>query len=78
MHDVDSKLAQMWDQLLKSGEITPDSDFFACGGTSIVAVYLAAEIQETFQVAVDAVEVVQYPAFGDLVALVRERLAART
>ncbi|MEK8174889.1 acyl carrier protein [Streptomyces sp. M19] len=75
MSDVHGKLADLWIELLKSEEVTADTDFFESGGTSIVAVYLAAEIQEAFHVPVDAIEVVSHPRFGDLTALVGERLA---
>ncbi|MDH6578573.1 acyl carrier protein [Kitasatospora sp. MAP5-34] len=76
MEDLQSKLAALWADLLKSG--TPDgaADFFECGGTSLTAVHLAALIQEQFQVSVDAVEVVTGRTLAVISGLVAERLAA--
>ncbi|MEU4895151.1 acyl carrier protein [Streptomyces sp. NPDC044780] len=75
MSDLKVTLADLWRELLKIEEVTEDTDFFDAGGTSIVAVYLAAEIQERFGAAVDAVDVVTYPRFADLSGLVEEKLA---
>ncbi|MFD5463741.1 phosphopantetheine-binding protein [Kitasatospora sp. NPDC127059] len=74
--DLNSQLAAIWTELLKCDEVTAGTDFFECGGTSIVAVYLAADIQEKLQVTVDAIEIVSHRKFGDLVVLVAERHAA--
>jgi acyl carrier protein len=72
--DANRRLADLWTELLEMEEVNDDTDFFASGGTSILAVYMAAEIQETFEVAIDAIEVVSHPRFGDLAVLVGERL----
>lgn len=71
--DVRNKLTALWGEILDS-EINDDSDFFECGGTSIDAVYLAAGIQESFGVAVDAIEVVIVRKFHDLASLISSRL----
>jgi acyl carrier protein len=73
--DVD-RLGAMWSELLDCDHATEDSDFFECGGTSILAVHLAASIQEEFGVPVDAVEVVVERRFGRIAGLVGERRAA--
>ncbi|MCQ4083497.1 phosphopantetheine-binding protein [Streptomyces sp. RB6PN25] len=76
MHDAQTKLAALWADLLNCEEVTGDTDFFDCGGTSITAVHLAARIQETFGVSVDAIEVVVEKEFGKLARLLDSRLAA--
>lgn len=76
MSDVNVQLANLWRELLKTEEVTGDTDFFDAGGTSIVAVYLAAEIQERFGAEVDALDVVQHPRYADLAALLEEKLAS--
>lgn len=76
MSDVNTELATVWSELLKTDEVTADADFFANGGTSIVAVHFAALVQEKFGIAVDAIEVVAHPRFADIAALVQERVAA--
>lgn len=77
MSDVNGELANLWRELLKIDEVTADTDFFDAGGTSIVAVYLAAEIQEKFGAAVDAVDVVRHPRFAELAGLLEEKLATK-
>lgn len=74
MGDVQEKLAAIWSDLLKCGDVTEGSDFFECGGTSIKAVYLAAGVQEAFGVPFDALEVVVERTLGNLATLVAARL----
>ncbi len=76
MDETRTKLAELWTGLLNVDEVTDDSDFFVCGGTSITAVHLAARIQQTFGVPVDAVEIVIEKDFGKLALLLEGRLAA--
>lgn len=75
MGDVQDRLAAIWLDLLKCGDVSEQSDFFECGGTSIKAVYLAAGIHEAFGVPVDAIEVVIERTLGNLAALIAARLA---
>jgi acyl carrier protein len=77
-NDVNRRLAALWSELLGSGEIAGDADFFDCGGTSVDAVHLAALIQENFEVSVDAIEVVVLRRFSEIAALISSRLAETT
>jgi acyl carrier protein len=63
----------MWKECLDVTEVDETSDFLDQGGTSIAAVHLAASIQEHLAVAIDAIEIVEAPVFGQILALVRER-----
>lgn len=74
MADVDGQLATAWLDLLACGHVSGDADFFECGGSSIAAVHLAATIQETFGVPVDAIEVVTLRRFSEISALIISRL----
>ncbi|HEV2343288.1 MAG TPA: acyl carrier protein [Actinocrinis sp.] len=76
MSDVVDQLTEMWNELLEPTQITPDSDFFDCGGTSVTAVYLAAAVQESLGVALDAIEVVKLRTFGAIAQTLSERLGA--
>lgn len=73
-----SKLRALWSELLDCGEVGDDSDFFECGGTSILAVHLAALIQEHFGVPIDAVEIVVQRRLSRITELIAERRAAVT
>jgi fengycin family lipopeptide synthetase D len=75
VQDIQEKLAVSWQNLLDCGEVTGESDFFECGGTSIAAVYLAARVQDTFGVPLDALEVVLERTLGKISALIAARLA---
>jgi acyl carrier protein len=75
VEQTQAKLATLWCDLLECREATADSDFFDCGGTSLTAVHLAARIQETFSVSVDAIEVVVERKLGRMSDLIALRLA---
>ncbi|MEK2491110.1 phosphopantetheine-binding protein [Kitasatospora purpeofusca] len=74
MADVNSRLAALWTELLGCEDVTEDTDFFESGGTSVVAVYLAAEIQDQLRIEIDAIEIVTHRTFGELAALVGGRI----
>jgi acyl carrier protein len=75
MGDVDSVLAVMWRGLLELDDVTAESDFIDCGGTSILAVHLAALIQEKFAVSLDAIDVVVLRRFDSISRSIQEKLA---
>ncbi|MFJ8434733.1 phosphopantetheine-binding protein [Kitasatospora sp. NPDC094019] len=76
MADVNSRLAALWTELLGCEEVTEETDFFESGGTSVVAVHLAAEIQDRLLIEVDAIEIVTHRTFGELAALLGGRIPA--
>jgi acyl carrier protein len=76
--DVDDQLAALWTELLECETATGDADFFDSGGTSITAVHLAALIQETFGVSVDAIEVVVLRTFAQLSTVIATRMSAKS
>lgn len=76
--DIDAQFASLWTDLLECDTPSGDADFFDCGGTSIMAVHLAARVQETFGVAVDAIEVVTLRTFAQLSTLIDSRMSAKS
>ena len=71
-----NRLRTLWSELLSCGEVTDEADFFDCGGTSVLAVHLAALVQEHFGVPVDAIEVVVERRLDRIAALIGQRRAA--
>ncbi|WP_329325136.1 acyl carrier protein [[Kitasatospora] papulosa] len=74
--NIKSRLEKIWAAHLECEDDFQSSDFFDCGGTSVTAVHLAADIQEEFGVEIDALEVVTHGDFLLLVNLIAERVAA--
>jgi acyl carrier protein len=72
--DLEPRFARLWTEQLRIAEPHRHSDFFDDGGTSIGAVHLAAVVQDTFGVSIDAVEIVLTRSFGGILALLVERL----
>jgi len=75
MSDVVDALAAMWRDLLGIDDVTGESDFIDCGGTSVTAVHLAALVQEKFAVPIDAIDVVILRRFDVISQCIQERLA---
>lgn len=69
MSTVKEQLSSLWLEVVGVSDVADDADFAATGGTSLAAVHLAAEIQEQFGVAVDAIEIIEQ-SFGGIVDLV--------
>jgi acyl carrier protein len=61
-------LADLWRKLLDA-EVTPESNFYALGGHSLVAMRVAAEIEDTYGVDIGTNTVLRYPVLS---ALARE------
>lgn len=43
--DLEAELLTLWRRLLKSGSVTIDDDFFACGGDSLLAMEMLIEVE---------------------------------
>ncbi|ALU89427.1 polyketide synthase [Herbaspirillum rubrisubalbicans M1] len=70
---ADSPLAQLWQQALGVSTLTPDSDFFALGGDSLIAVRLIERIRHTLHANVALTDLFEASGFG---AFERRVLAA--
>jgi thioesterase domain-containing protein len=61
MHDKDEVTAairDLWSQVLESGELPGDTDFFAAGGSSLKSLILLTELNETFATEFEIAELV--------------------
>jgi len=67
------EIAALWSHSLGCA-VTPDTDFFAAGGDSLLAIQLVARLAERFAVALDAHTLLQAPTVARLAALIAARL----
>ncbi|MGW0195691.1 phosphopantetheine-binding protein, partial [Nonomuraea sp. NPDC003201] len=69
---VERRLAEIFQELLGVGDVGVHDDFFALGGSSIVATRLAARVREVFAVEVSLVDVLAASTVDELARLVDE------
>lgn len=69
--DVEVVVARMWRDLVGADAETPESDFFAAGGDSLLATRFATRIRATFAVDVPLTAVFDHPTLAELTAEVR-------
>jgi len=71
---VESRLAQVWRELLGVDDIDPSADFFELGGYSLLAAQLLVKIQSTFGAGISAVEVFRTPTLRAMAGAIRDAL----
>jgi acyl-CoA synthetase (AMP-forming)/AMP-acid ligase II/thioesterase domain-containing protein/acyl carrier protein len=47
---IEETIMQIWNEVLGSSSLSPDADFFRCGGNSLTAIELLIKIQRAFRV----------------------------
>jgi len=67
------EIAALWSHSLGCA-VAPDTDFFAAGGDSLLAIQLVARLAERFAVALDAHTLLEAPTPARLAALIAARL----
>ncbi|GHJ47261.1 hypothetical protein Cs7R123_46030 [Catellatospora sp. TT07R-123] len=76
--DVAATLAGIWSGLLGVDAIRPDDDFFAVGGTSLIAVQLIAQVRAALGVRLSMRVIFDAPTLDALATTVTQRRAAAT
>lgn len=64
---LESRLCQMWSNLLPGSAVGVDDDFFRCGGDSIIALQLASELQRELNRKVSVKLIFDYPTVRSFV-----------
>jgi amino acid adenylation domain-containing protein len=78
VEDIESRLAKIWENLLATKEISPDSHFFYLGGHSLLAMRLLAQINHDFKSPVTLREILESPRFSDMAQLIKKSLGQTT
>ena len=75
LSDTETSLMTIWKDLLRTGEITLDDDFFTLGGHSLLGMKLFVRIQKTFDVVLPLAALFRAPSIRQLAALIDEKQA---
>ncbi len=70
-------VADAWGRAFGCGGFAADDDYFALGGTSLMALEVVAALRRTCGVALRVTDLYRHPTFGALCALIGERAGAR-
>src|SRR5712675_371497 len=70
-NNIESQLVRLWEAVLGKPSIDIEDDFFELGGTSLLAARLFAQIEETFNLSVPLVTLIQAPTIGKLAKVIR-------
>nr|WP_192180344.1 type I polyketide synthase [Mesorhizobium amorphae] len=72
--EIEPALRAAWRDLLQVEAEDPGDNFFDCGGHSLLAARLCAQLRESLKMELRVVEVFLNPTFKELAALLRKRL----
>ncbi|PYI02720.1 hypothetical protein BO78DRAFT_422284 [Aspergillus sclerotiicarbonarius CBS 121057] len=78
MTSMEASLAEVWQRVLPASgslALTPDSNFFQVGGTSLLVVKLQRAIREQYKVAVRVNELVASKKLADMALIIQDREA---
>ncbi|MEO1331116.1 MAG: amino acid adenylation domain-containing protein [Pseudomonadota bacterium] len=73
---VDPTLSKLWRKILDAPTARPEDDFFDCGGGSLGALKLIAQVERRFSVEVDVTGFFRNPRLETLQAALRSRASA--
>lgn len=66
-------LLHLWKDILDLADISPDDDFFHCGGNSLTAIELLIRIQREYHINLPPDTIYRYPTINGQVALLRKK-----
>ncbi|MFB1479272.1 amino acid adenylation domain-containing protein [Corallococcus sp. RDP092CA] len=72
--EVRASMEALWKELLGVDTLTPDSDFFELGGTSLLVVQLNRELKSRLAVTLSLHAVLEHPTLGEWVRAVQDEL----
>jgi acyl-CoA synthetase (AMP-forming)/AMP-acid ligase II/thioesterase domain-containing protein/acyl carrier protein len=70
---VEEWLRKIWEEILDLPDISPDDDFFRCGGNSLTAIELLIRIQREYHTNFPPDTVYRYPTIRQLASLIAEK-----
>jgi acyl transferase domain-containing protein len=72
---IEATILALWQEVLGTGQIALDDDFFDLGGNSLVAVHLAVRMRERFGVNVAGITILEHATVRALAPRVEEAIA---
>lgn len=72
---AEETLLHLWKDILELPDISPDDDFFLCGGNSLTAIELLIRIQREFHINFPPDTIYRYPTLRKQAALLRQKSA---
>ena len=69
-----TELTLLWESVLCGTRVRHSDDFFQRGGDSLLACHLVTRVRERFAVDVGLQDVYEFPALGQMAAVILERL----
>jgi thioesterase domain-containing protein/acyl carrier protein len=70
------KLAALWKEILELSSLSPDDDFFHCGGNSLTAIELLIRIQREYHLNLPPDTIYRYPTIKKQAELLQKKAAA--
>jgi thioesterase domain-containing protein/acyl carrier protein len=71
------KLIQIWKDILDMASLTPDDDFFRCGGNSLTAIELLVKMQKTFHLTIEPDTIYRYPTIRQQALIITQKTVNR-
>jgi thioesterase domain-containing protein/acyl carrier protein len=68
-----NKLLQIWNDTLDVSSLSPDDDFFRCGGNSLAAIELLIKIQRAFQLTIPPDTIYRYPTIRQQARMIAQK-----
>jgi thioesterase domain-containing protein/acyl carrier protein len=70
---TEERLLQLWEGILELSDISPDDDFFRCGGNSLTAIELLIKIHREFHVNLPPDTIYRHPTIRQQAALLQKK-----
>lgn len=71
------KLTRIWKEILDIESLSPDDDFFRCGGNSLTAIELLVKIQRSFHLTIEPDTIYRYPTIRQQVLIIAQKTGNR-
>ncbi|CAA2105841.1 Phenyloxazoline synthase MbtB [Methylobacterium bullatum] len=71
--ETERRISQLWSELLGSGAVSVERNFFEAGGTSLVATRLAQRLSSVFDGPFPVVSIFEHPTIAEQAALLERR-----
>jgi thioesterase domain-containing protein/acyl carrier protein len=73
--EIEGNLQRLWKDILDLPGVSPDDDFFLCGGNSLTAIELLIKIQREFHINLPPDTIYRYPTLRQQAALLQKTTA---